>query len=314
MRKTIAVFCFLALPAGGSCFFFGLGQNKAQELYAAIEADFERGDCTSVLEKAEAFLKEGPPARLKETVYRYTGVCYERDGLADRAVSLYKLASGLYPENYFFMARLADIYLNTGFYSNAIPLFTKIIAARSYDAAANLGLARAYARLGFLARSKAYYSRAVALTDFGDMTVLQEYAAVMVDKRDWPEALMLAGKGIKAAPLDAYWPRTLARIRAGQGDFSEAAAQMNLAQKLSPGRRSIQLEKALYELLGGNSAGAISGAEAGLAELPADPLAALIKGLALYKEGKAEQAKTYFESAAKNGEPFTAKVAGVFLK
>ena len=47
---------------------------------------------------------------------------------------------------------------------------------------------------------------------------------------------------------------------------------------------------------------------------PNDPLAALIKAMALFNEGKIDQARSFFESSAQNGEPFTAEIAGAFLK
>lgn len=314
MRKTILLLFFTFLPADGFCFFFGRGADRTPEMLEAIRADFEKGDCASVFEKAGSFLNERPSSELKEKAYQYMGRCYEREGLADRAISLYQLASGLYPENCFFAARLAGIYLDTGFYENSITLFTKILSVRQDDLEANLGLARAYARLGFLSRAKTHYSMAVALTDFGDPAVLAEYASVMIKKRDWPEALMLAEKGRQAGPADAFWPRTLARIAAGKGDYKKAWAYMNSALKLSPESRPLALERALYLLLSGNTGAAVTGVDETLANIPNDPLASLIKAMALFKEGKISQARSFFELAAQNGEPFTAKIAEAFLK
>lgn len=314
MRKAILLLFLTFLPADGFCFFFGRGADGTPGMFEAMRSDFEKGDCASVFEKAGSFLNERPSTGLKEKAYQYMGRCYEREGLADRAISLYQLASGLYPENYFFAARLAGIYLNTGFYENSITLFTKIISVRSWDLEANLGLARAYARLGFLSKAKNYYSRAVALTDFGDLAALREYASLMIKKRDWPEALMLAEKGRQAGPADAFWPRTLARIAAGKGDYKKAWAYMNSGVKLSPESRPLALERALYLLLSGNTGAAITGADEALAKIPRDPLAALIKAMALFKEGKIDKARSFFELAAQNGEPFTAKIAEAFLK
>ncbi|MCX5786826.1 MAG: tetratricopeptide repeat protein [Elusimicrobia bacterium] len=314
MRKIILLLLLTFLPAEVFCFFFSRGPDKTPEMFEAIRGDFENGNCASVLDKADAFLKEGPSAELKETAYQYMGRCYEREGLADKAISLYNLASGLYPENFFFAARLAGIYLDTGFYENAVTLFTKILAVRSDDLEANLGLARAYSRLGFLARAKTHYSIAVALTDFGDPAVLAEYASVMIQKRDWPEVIMLTEKGRASEPANAFWPRTLARVQAGKGDYKKAWAYMNSALKLSPENRPLALERALYLLLSGNTEAAGTEADIALAKVSKDPLASLIKAMAFFKEGKNDQARGFFELAARNGEPFTAQIAEAFLK
>ena len=314
MKKTILLLFLTFLPADGFCFFFGRGADRTPEMFETMRSDFEKGDCASVFGKAGSFFNERPSSELKEKAYQYMGRCYEREGLADRAISLYQLASGLYPENHFFAARLAGIYLNTGFYENSITLFVKIISVRSWDLEANLGLARAYARLGFLSRAKNYYSRAAALTNFGDPAMLKEYASLMIKKRDWPEVLMLAEKGRNAEPSDAFWPRTLAQVSSGKGDYKKAWAYMNSALKLSPESRPLALERALYLLLSGNTGAAIAGADEALAKIARDPLAALIKAMALFKEGKIDRARSYFESAARDGEPFTAKIAGAFLK
>ncbi|HAH33114.1 MAG TPA: hypothetical protein DCL44_12450 [Elusimicrobia bacterium] len=314
MRKNILLFLLFFLPADGICFFFSRGSDKTPEMFESIRTDFEKGDCACVLEKADALLKEGPSSEIKETAYQYMGSCYEREGLADRAISLYKLASGLYPENRFFSARLAGIYLDTSFYENAVTLFTKIVSVRSDDLEANLGLARAYARLGFLSRAKTYYSMSVALTNFGNPEALREYALLMIKKRDWPEAEMLAAKGRESEPSDAFWPRIQAKVWAGKGNYKKAWAYMNSAIKLAPESRPMALERALYLFLAGNTAAAIVEADAALAKVPNDPLAELIKAMALFNEGKTGQARSLFESVSRDGEPFTAKIAGAFLK
>ena len=314
MKKITLAVLLAVFPAEGFCFFFGRGADRTPEMLSAIRADFEKGDCASVLEKAGSFLNERPSSELKETAYQYMGRCYEREGLADRAISLYQLASGIYPKNYFFAARLACIYLDTGFYENAVTLFTKILYVRPDDLEANLGLARAYSRLGFLSRAKTHYSMAVALTDFGDPAVLREYASVMIKKRDWPEAVMLAEKGRQAEPGEAFWPLQLARVWAGKGDYKKARAYMNSAVELSPESRPMALERALYSLLSGNAGAAGAEADLALARVSKDPLASLIKAMALFEEGKISQARSFFELAARNGEPFTAKIAEAFLK
>ncbi|MDP2864742.1 MAG: tetratricopeptide repeat protein, partial [Elusimicrobiota bacterium] len=271
---------------------------------------FGAGNCSSVLDLSQAFLQEKPPAPMREEAYGYMGRCYESAGATDKAISLYKLALGLYPENMLFASRLALIYNQAGFPENAAPLFLKVLSIKSDDAEANLGLARAYAALGFLSRAKDFYSRAVILQDFLDPAVLQEYALCMLRKRDWPEALYIAGRGAGTAPLSAFWPLAEARVRAGQGNYYKALSAIEAAILLEPSRQ-LRLERALYLLLGGLPRRALEAADAELKADRKDALASVVKGMALYSLGKRTEAEPYFLTA-RCGGPFTAKIAGSF--
>ncbi len=310
MRIFLVLLLFSAAPA--QAFLFGGASDKrAGAGLEKMRAAFAARDCSSVLELSPAFLEEKPPAAMREEAYGYMGSCYESAGAADKAISLYKVALGLYPENILFTSRLALIYNQAGFPENAVPLFLKVLSIKSDDTDANLGLARAYAALGFLSRAKEFYSRAVILQDFRDQAVLREYALCMLRKRDWPEALFITGAGAKAAPLSSFWPQVEARVRAGQGDYHKALPAIEGAILLEPSRR-LRLERALYLLMGGLPRRAIEAADAELAVDGKDALASVVKGMALYSLGKRTEAVPYF-TAARSGGPFTAKIAGSFL-
>ncbi|OGR42314.1 MAG: hypothetical protein A2X35_01010 [Elusimicrobia bacterium GWA2_61_42] len=312
MRLAAPLLLFLALAAPAEAFLFGrTSDKKAAGLLAEMRSSFDRGDCAGVEAASAGFLAEKPPAELREEAYGYLGRCYERGGSADKAISIYKLALGFYPENIFFSSRLAFIYNQAGFSANAVPLFLKVLELRSDDVAANLGLARAYAALGFYAKAKAFYSRAVALQDFSDDATLREYAACMLKKRDWPETLFIAGRGAQAAPAAAHWPLVKARAMAGQGDYYKALPLMEAANRLEPSRR-LRLERALYLLLAGLPGRAIEAADAELAADKSDALAAAIKGMGLYRQGRKTEAKEYF-TTARGGGPFTSGLAASFL-
>lgn len=303
------LFC-LAAPAGA--FLFGGGSNqKAAAMLAGMKASFNRGDCDSVLAASDSFLNEKPAAVLREEAYRYVGMCYEKDGLTDKAIGTYKLALGLYPERTFFAYRLALIYNRAGFPENAVPLFLKALDLKSDDIETNLGLARAYTSLGFLARAKIFYSRAVVLQDFSDTAVLREYAFCMLKKRDWPEALYLAGQGSARAPGSASWRLVEARVMAGKGDYYKALFAIEAALQLEPSRQ-LRLERALYLLLAGLPRRAIDAADSELAADRRDALAAEVKGMALYLLGRKPEACAYFNTA-RGGGPFTAAVANSFI-
>ncbi|MDO8803058.1 MAG: tetratricopeptide repeat protein [Elusimicrobiota bacterium] len=310
MRLILTLLLFSSVPAE-AFLFGGASDKKAAASLEMMRSAFEAGDCASALELSGAFLREKPPPELREEAYGYMGRCYESAGSTDKAISLYKLALGLYPENILFATRLALIYNQAGFPENAAPLFLKVLSIKSDDLAANLGLARAYASLGFLSRAKDFYSRAVILQDFLDPAVLEEYELCMLRKRDWPEARFIAGKGAQAAPLSAFWHQARARVSAGQGDYRKALSAMEAAILLEPSRR-LRLERALYLLLGGLSRRAIDAADAELAADGKDALAAAVKGMALYSLGQKAEAAPYFITA-RCGGPFTAKIAGSFL-
>lgn len=307
----LATLLFFALPRA-EAFFFGRTSDKpAEELLARVRAAYEAANCQSALELADRFLAEKPPAGMREQVYVYMGSCYETCGSPDKAISLYKLASGLYPRNILFSRRLALIYNGTGFPQLAVPLFGKVLAARSDDVEANLGLARAYAAQGFLARAKGYYSRAVILQDFRDAAVLEEYARRMLKKGDWEEAVLIAAKGAQAAPRSPVWPTLEARALAGQGQYYKAVDALDAALRLEPSR-SLRLEKALYLLMGGLPKRAMAAAEAELAAGP-DPLASMVKGMALYSMGRKAEAAPFLADGRETG-PFADGVAAALLR
>ncbi len=309
---ALAAALLLAAAAPARAFlFWGHGNARAGALLGEMGAAFGRGDCVTVLERSGDFFGEKPPAEMREEAYGYTGRCYEASGSTDKAIGVYKLAIGLYPENSLFAYRLALIYNQSGFPETAVPLFIKVLAVYPDDIGANLGLARAYAALGFLAKAGDYYSRAVILQDFKDGPVLKEYAFCMLRKRDWNEALFAAGKGAQVSPALAAWPLVEARVRAGRGDYHTALASMEAAIRLEPSRH-LRLERALYQLLGGLPRRAAESADAELLLDKADPLASLVKGMALYKLGDKAGAAEYF-TLAKAGEPFTAGIAAAFL-
>lgn len=310
MLAVLLFFC-AASPAGAFLFWGGPRAGRAAAELAAMRKADARGDCSAVLGMANGFLSGTPPPEMREEAYVYIGRCYELEDAADKAITLYKLAGELYPSNVLFASRLAQIYDRAGFYEKAVPLFLKVLAVEPGDVAANLGAARAYSALGFLGRAKNFYSRTAALQDLSDAAVLEEYARCMLRKRDWNEALFIAGKGEALQPRSSVWPLLEARISAGKGDYSGAVALMDKAEVLSPTRK-LRLERALYLLLGGRPRPAIEAADRELAAVPSDPLASVVKAMALYNLGDTAEAARYFE-AARAGGPFTARLAAAFL-
>jgi len=310
--RLAALVLLLLLPSQCFAFFFGGdSDNRALAGLESLRASFNAGDCAAVQRDYDGFLMENPSRRLREAAYGYLGRCYESGGLTDKAISLYKVAIGLYPDNIFFALRLGQIYNRAGFYDSAAPLFLKALDLKKDEIDANVGLARAYSGMGFLGRARDFYSLAVVLQDFYDPAALRDYSVCLLKKRDWEEALFIAGKGAAAQPGSAYWHLVRARAQAGRGDYYKALPEMEGAILLEPSRQ-LRLERALYLLLGGLPRRAITAAEAELAARPGDPLASVVKGMALYRLGDKAAARPYFE-AARSGGGFTARVAASFL-
>lgn len=310
MRAAAALALLLSLPGAAPAFPFGRDRaEKAEGILAAARAAFSAGDCAAVHARAEALLSEKPPAALREELYGYVGRCHEAAGAADKAIAVYTLALGLFPDNAAFASRLGSVYVAAGFHANAAPLFEKALAARPDDAEARLGLGRAYAAQGFLSRAKEHYSRAVILQDFKDAAVLREYARWMLRKRDWDEAAYIVSRGAAAEPAEPFWKLARARVWAGRADYARAAA----ALEGPPASRELRLERAVYLLLGGEKTAALAAAEKELAANPADRTAALIKGLSLFSGGDRAAASRYFGAAA-CGKDLAAKLAGAFRK
>lgn len=311
MKRAAAL--LLLFPVNAAAFLFGgISDKKAEDMLAGMAANFDKGDCQAVDEISQNLFTEKPSSAIREKAYSYMGRCYEAKGLPDKAITIYKLAYGLNPESDLFAARLAAIYLKTGFYALAVPLFEKTLRSRSDDAEANAGLARCYASLGFLSKAKPYYSKAAILGGFGDLALLKEYTAQMLRKRDWEEASLIAGYAVILAPGDAGPREALARVAAGRGDYKLAAEQMRRAVKLKPSDADLVLELALLELLGGNYAAALD-------VIPVNGtgrsgLALVVRGMALHKKGERARALEYFKEAAGSSQPFIAAFAAALLK
>jgi tetratricopeptide (TPR) repeat protein len=310
----LAAIFLMAFPAGAAAFLFGgVSDEKAEETLRGMEAGFSAGDCRAVAGASEELFGEKPSSAIRAEAYSYLGRCYESQEMPDKAITVYKLAHGLYPDNGFFTGRLAAIYLKAGFYGMAAPLFEQVLKERFDDIEANAGLARCYAALGYLERAKSYYSRAAILGGFGDAALLKEYAARMLRKRDWEEAELAAGYALKLDPGDAGPHELLARASAGRGNYKEAAALMRRAAGLSPSDGPLALELALAELLAGNSEAAL--ASVSVRGLDDNPLALVIRGLALRKKGERVPALEYFrKAAALPGQPFVSAFAAELAK
>jgi len=313
VRLCAVLFLLFLAPLNAAAFLFGgISDKKAESMLDAMSVNFEKGDCRAVAEISKGLFGEKPSSAIREKAYSYLGRCYESQELYDRAITVYKLAHGLYPENDLFSGRLAAIYLKTGFYDIAVPLFEKVLKSRSYDVEANSGLARCYAAMGFLSKAKTYYSRAAILGDFSDLGLLKEYAFDMLRMRDWDEAGLIAGYGLKLAPRDSGFYEVLARVSAGRGDYKAAAGHLHAAIKLEPADADLALELALVELLAGEPSAALGSVPATGTRHRA--LALVIRGMALHKKGDRAMALGCFKEAAGSGEPFIAAFAAALAK
>lgn len=311
MRAAL-LFCLLAAAPRAEAFLFGgASEKQAAGRLAALRAAYGGGDCAGVRAQAETFLAEKPPRAMREEADGYIGDCYERDGLTDKAVSHYKVALELFPDNARFAARLGAIYNSAGFYAQAAPLFAGVLDKAPADAEAAAGLARAYYGLGFLAKAKAYYAQAAGLEKYSDAELLREYAGCLLKQRDWDGADALIARGAAAEPASSFWPSASARALAGRGAYAEAASALAAADKLEPSPQR-RLERALYLAQAGLADEALTAAEAELAS-GGGPLASFVKGFVLYNSGRPAEAQPFFSAAAAAGNSFTGRLAAAFL-
>ncbi|MCR4820859.1 MAG: tetratricopeptide repeat protein [Elusimicrobiales bacterium] len=298
----MAFFLFLSSLAvcPASAWFFFQPKNKAAEsILKDMEKAYDKGNCLLVHELYEKIFAENPSAEIREKVYNYVGICYEKSGPADKAISIYKLASGLYPKNAFFSYRLALIYNETGFYDKALPLFKTAIKKHFNEVGALVGAARASEKLGKLGEAAKYYEEALSNSEDEDISVIKEFASCLIKSARFEEARAVIEKGYAIKP-EADWPALIAKTFAAEGRFDDASAAMASAIGYDP-KREYRISKGFYDYWAGNKEAAESAADDLLAADGKDFLAAFLKGLLLYSSDKKSEADKYFRLAACGG-------------
>ena len=282
----------------------------AQGLFEEMEQAYNNQDCNLYHELYEKFSAEKPSSSLREKAYYYAGMCYEKHNIADKAINIYKLASGIYPNNMAFSYRLAIIYYQTGFYENALNNFEAVIHEHYQEKGALAGAARASAGLGRMEQAAKYYTKALSIdfekdeTDFDENSeenLIKELSLCLIDSARYEEAREFIDKGY-SINQSAVWHNLSAKSYAAEGNFLKAAEEMSNVLKKENNRNN-RLSKAFYNYWAGNIKQAEIAADKELSVNSYDYLASFLKGMCLRSEGNTDIADSYFKISA-CGEKF----------
>jgi len=285
-------------------------EMKKQE--TQIEKLYALGSCREVLTKSDYFLNNESGGAYKEKVYYMRGRCLEKLKENDRALTVYNLASGLYPDNMDFIYRRAIIYSEAGFKEKAIPMLKKILAKNPDDIDANVAAADSYADIGFLDRAAEFYDKAAGLQKYADEDTVVKYAFCLLRLRRWDEVGKVLKKSAADRKDEISRQKLRARVYAGEGDYRSAAEELKTPAEGADKRRT-DMERAVYLTEAGLYAEAEKTADVYLAADGKDRFAALVKGLSAYKSGRRDEAKKYFIKASGNSD-FVGRLAKAFLE
>lgn len=301
-RKILLVVAAMILSSCSSSLNYIQPRNKAAiSLLEQMEKAYNDGDCNLYHELYEKFSAEKPSAKLRENAYLYDGICNERQGNADKAIAVYKLASGLYPKNPAFDYRLATIYLQTSFYEKSLPLFEKSISRNYQERDSLLGAARSNAALGRMPQAITNYTKALSMSGENNVLIIRELVECLVISQRYDEARKYIDKGY-SIDRNPEWHVLAARSYAKEGNFAKASEEMSDAI-IYDNKREYRISKAFYDYWAGNIRSAEAAADEELSANPYDYLAVFLKGMCLRSAGQKDIADSYFKISA-CGEKF----------
>ncbi|GAB4032611.1 MAG: hypothetical protein Fur0012_11330 [Elusimicrobiota bacterium] len=283
--------------------------SKARKLLAEIRVYRTSGDCQSVVEKYEEFLMEKPPLDIKKEAYLFAGECYEKENAMEKAISIYKLASELYPADPVFFRKASSLYLENGFYQSALELLLKLEKKYPYDEKNWLPLARAWRGLGFLRKAVPYYRKAAAI-DLRNYSLLMEYCLALKEGSFFTEGYGLALKGYEYSG-NIEFALLAAEISALSGSLQNSISLLRGLE--NKGLCSLKCEKMLvvYSFFSGD----LLAASDRLEKLKEDPdFHFFIEGLIYWRNGEKNRAFSSFSKSALSKDPFLKKASENFLK
>lgn len=310
MKLLIAMFILLEFSSVSHCLFWGKPDySKAKKILAEIRVYRASGDCQSVIKKYEEFLIEKPPLELKKEPYLFAGECYEKEGALEKAVSIYKLASELYPADPVFLEKASALYLENGFYQNALELLLKLEKKYPYDEKNWLPLARAWRGLGFMRKAVPYYRKAAAM-DLKNYSLLMEYCLALKESSLFKEGYGLALKGYEYSG-DIEFALLAAEISALSGRLDKSISL--LVELENKGLCSFKCEKMLsvYSFFSGD----LTAVSARLEKLDKEPdFRFFMEGLFYWQRGEKNRAFSSFSKSAYSEDSFLRKASENFLK
>lgn len=245
--------------------------------------------------------------------YELLGQSQERLGRTAEALRTYQTGVALHPKDVNLLTHLANLLHGVGLNGEARPYYERILELSPNNAAAHLGLAETERRLGFLDRAALHFER--TLESWGDQaSIWRDYAEVLSDARRYPKALEAIERSLKLAESSATRLQH-ARILWRLERKAEGFAALAKAEALDPSNVALLHQRALWRLEAGELGEAELAATAVLESAPDDPLALWLRGSALIRRGRPDEARADLERAARQRKaPFVAAAAEGLLK
>lgn len=302
----------LLMPADGNALFGIEARREQKQMLSEARSAFDIANYPLAIDISEEFLLKNanaPKRRLKRA-YLMLGSSYKALGEYDKALLKYNEAIEFFPKDIELNLALGDIYMLGGLTDKAIEVYNTVLLFDKDNMPARLALAKAYLNEGFFARSSKYYKEYIESEDIKDGKIYYEYALSRYMANDYDKALELA---IKSSDLEILPDTTflLAKIYKVKGDTKKAIETIELASEQDRTREDIFLTRALWlaydnaynmqalEMVGGY-----------LEDNPDDKLAMFVKFLALYRQGKTQEAHTYLKAITRTeGDGFINKLA-----
>jgi tetratricopeptide (TPR) repeat protein len=248
------------------------------------------------------------PRRNRAEAYRLLGGAYENLGLGREALSVYRLAEGLYPKDIALLTALADLLHHNDLDEQARPFYERVLKIHPNNASSNLGMAEILRVQGLTLRAQRHYEK--ALTDRpSDPSIWRGYAEVLGQRRDFKAASRALRNALKISE-DGPALCTLAIFQRSAGE-PEAYETLRKASLKEPARMDYRLRGALWLLEDGRIQESFHQTDLLLKERPGDPLALWIRANALLRRGKKEEARKdlLLAAQAERTAPFVARVS-----
>lgn len=245
--------------------------------------------------------------------YELRGQSQARLGRIDEALRTFQTGAAQFPKDINLLTHLGNLLHQNALDTQARPFYERILKLSPFNAAAHLGLAETESKLGFFDRAAAHYE--AALKTWGDQPgIWLDFAETLSRGRRDAEALEAAAQALALAEtgeVRAVEARILWRL----GRLGEAFASLGRAQDLEPARLDLLQQGALWNLEAGTPQTAEANARALLQRSPDDALGLWVRGSALLRLGKTDEARRELERAASRRDaPFIAATAAGMLK
>lgn len=255
-------------------------------------------------------IRKGRRAR----AYELLGLSYEMQGRLDRALAVYQLAEGLYPENLVILNRLARLLHRIELDVRARPVYERLLRIHPNNADGNLGLAEILRGQGLLEASARHYRKALKEFD-KDPAVWRDYAEVLADRQDFVEATKAIQRSLELR-FDVDSLLDLALFERRQGQRAQSMKTLRNAAAGAPQRSDLKLRLALWMIEDGDHDGALEAAGSVLRDVPGHPLARWTRARVHIARGRPEEARRDLEAAAQaeRTSPFIASAAKALLR